>query len=164
MGLCLFLWVNGMGLVDGLGRVWMRAAIINPVPRNTKECGGVVWVAAGHCRCIGLYFHVLNLIIPMHYRGITMSELETGRNRRRHMRTKLRARIKLRHPSVGEVVVHTGDISDGGVFIHAGDAELPPVGSEVKVQVQDLPVDAPELDARIVRMEHDGIGLEFILP
>jgi len=93
-----------------------------------------------------------------------MIEQETGSNRRRFMRTKLRARIKLRHPSVGELIVHTGDISDGGVFIHADGVELPPIGSEVKVQVQDLPMDAPELDARIVRMEPSGIGLEFILP
>jgi c-di-GMP-binding flagellar brake protein YcgR len=93
-----------------------------------------------------------------------MIEQETGRNRRRFMRTKLRARIKLKHPSVGELIVQTGDISDGGVFIHADGVDLPPIGSEVKVQVQDLPMEAPELDARIVRMEPSGIGLEFILP
>lgn len=93
-----------------------------------------------------------------------IEQQETGRNRRRHMRTKLRARIKLKHPSVGELIVHTGDISDGGVFIYADGVELPPIGSEVKVQVQDLPVDAPELSARIVRIENEGIGLEFILP
>jgi hypothetical protein len=93
-----------------------------------------------------------------------MSDDDSGRNRRRHMRTKLRARIKLKHPSIGEVIVHTGDISDGGVFIYSEGAELPPPGSEVKVQVQDLPMDAPELTARIVRMAPEGVGLEFILP
>jgi len=93
-----------------------------------------------------------------------MGDDDNGRNRRRHMRTKLRARIKLKHPSIGEVIVHTGDISDGGVFIYSDGADLPPMGSEVKVQVQDLPVDAPELDARIVRMQPEGVGLEFILP
>lgn len=80
------------------------------------------------------------------------------------MRTKLRARIKLKHPSIGEVIVHTGDISDGGVFIYGEGMQLPPLGSQVKVQVQDLPVDAPELDARVVRMGAEGVGLEFILP
>ena len=93
-----------------------------------------------------------------------MSDDDNGRNRRRHMRTKLRARIKLKHPSIGEVIVHTGDISDGGVFIYGEGMQLPPLGSQVKVQVQDLPVDAPELDARVVRMGAEGVGLEFILP
>ena len=80
------------------------------------------------------------------------------------MRTNLRARIKIRHPSVGELIVHTGDISDGGVFIFSEGQALPPPGAAVKVQVQDLPIDAPELDARIVRMDPEGVGLEFILP
>jgi hypothetical protein len=143
----------------------MRAAIINPRHRYTKASrprplsarrkhgSGLVYIfpysPAGALRC----------------GGIQMSEQDNdgGRNRRRHLRTKLRARIKLKHAN-GEVIVETGDISDGGVFIEANGVELPPVGTEVKVQVQDLPVEAPELSARIVRMEANGVGLEFILP
>ncbi len=96
-----------------------------------------------------------------------MTEQDTSpnaQNGRRHVRTKLRTRIKLIHPSVGEIIVHTGDLSDSGVFISAEDIQLPEVGETVHIQVQDLPVEAPVIEAKIVRTNLEGIGLEFVGP
>jgi len=39
---------------------------------------------------------------------------------------------------------------------------LPPIGSQVKVQLIDTPFEAPILDMIIVRLENNGIGLKFI--
>lgn len=83
---------------------------------------------------------------------------------RRHIRTNLRTRIKLIHPSCGELIVHTGDLSDGGVYIHADGQQLPEMGERVQVQVQDLPIEAPLIEAKIVRADAEGVGLEFVTP
>ncbi len=83
---------------------------------------------------------------------------------RRHIRTNLRTSIKLIHPTCGELIVHTGDLSDGCVYIHADGEQLPEVGERLQVQVQGLPVEAPLIEAKIVRADAEGIGLEFVNP
>ena len=84
-------------------------------------------------------------------------------NNRRHVRTKLRADIKVTHAELGSLSLRTGDISDGGVYIFAEGQELPPVGDDVEVQVQGIGGgDAPILTMRVVRIDKHGIGLEFI--
>ena len=83
--------------------------------------------------------------------------------KRRYVRTKLRADVKVTHETLGELMLRTGDISDGGVYILAEGQELPPVGDFVEVQVQGIGEgEAPILSMRIVRTDKDGIGLEFI--
>lgn len=93
---------------------------------------------------------------------MTENNNNSGANLRRHVRTNLRTRIKLIHPDCGELIVHTGDLSDGGVYIHGDGQHLPGIGERVQVQVQDLPMEAPLIEAKIVREDADGIGLEFI--
>jgi hypothetical protein len=85
----------------------------------------------------------------------------TSRERRRHPRLPLPARIRVMHASFGSMVVSSRDISDGGVFISNGEQPYPPVGELVQVQALDMPVEAEVLDARIVRVESSGVGLEF---
>lgn len=89
----------------------------------------------------------------------------SGENKRKHIRTKLKADVKLSHPEVGDLNLKTGDISDGGAYILTnGDGALK-VGDIVSVQVQGLPGgEAPVLKMRIVRMDKQGVGLEFIQP
>ena len=81
---------------------------------------------------------------------------------RRQERTKMRARLKLTHPDVGELSVFTDNLSDGGLFILQGDHTLPGVGEVVQLQVQDVPVEAPILTAKVVRQVEEGIGVMFI--
>ena len=83
-------------------------------------------------------------------------------NQRQHQRTPLRCKIKIWHDSIGEAVVTTRDISDGGLFLIMDDVQVPPVGSILKGQVQGLMSDAPVVAMEIVRVEPGGIGLKFI--
>ena len=86
-------------------------------------------------------------------------------NKRKHVRTKLNASVKLTHPEAGDLNLKTGDISDGGAYIVTGGEGPLKVGDVVSVQVQGLPGgEAPILNMRIVRMDKQGVGLEFIQP
>ncbi len=90
---------------------------------------------------------------------------EHGRNDRRFIRTRLRAAVKLTHPQIGDVSTHTRDISDDGAFVYAEGQMLPALGEIVEVQVQGLPGgDAPVVRMRVVRIDKEGIGLQFVDP
>lgn len=81
---------------------------------------------------------------------------------RRCPRTRLRAEVKVNHPDAGEIRSHTRDISDSGAFILA-QAEQIKIGDIVEVQVQGLPGgDAPLVRMRIIRLDKEGMGLEFV--
>ncbi len=80
--------------------------------------------------------------------------------RRRHVRTAFDARVRLMHPSIGEIEVTMRDMSDSGVFLFTGNCADLPVGERVQIQALDID-DAPVLDAEIVRCEASGIGLMF---
>ena len=83
--------------------------------------------------------------------------------KRGHVRTKLRAEVKLSHPDIGDLRLHTGDISDGGAYIFSEGNEIPTVGEIVNVQVQGIGGgEAPIVKMRIVRLDNAGMGLEFI--
>lgn len=85
-----------------------------------------------------------------------------SRDQRQHIRTKLTSNVRMTHSDIGTIEVKTRDISDGGIYILSKITNLPPVGSEVQVQLMDTPFEAPILDMKIVRLEDDGIGLQFI--
>jgi len=83
-------------------------------------------------------------------------------DRREHFRTAMSAQVKVCHDQLGEFVFSTRDISDGGVFIVVNSEPfIPELGDKVRVQVQGLPVPAPELDMIVVRKTVDGFGLQF---
>ena len=82
-------------------------------------------------------------------------------DQRQHRRTPMSAPVKLTVGDSGSLDVTLRDLSEGGVFLKIGDAPPPPLGSLVTVQVQGLP-DAPLVQARVVRVEDEGIGLMFL--
>jgi c-di-GMP-binding flagellar brake protein YcgR len=86
----------------------------------------------------------------------------SSKDKRRHIRTPLVCRIKITHDSLGELVVKTRDISDGGVFVVLEPNQVPPVGTHVTGQVQGLMEDAPILEMEVVRVEPSGVGLRFV--
>lgn len=88
----------------------------------------------------------------------------SGNNKRVHIRNKLRAEVKLSHPEVGDLKLHTADISESGAYILAEGNALPAVGELVDVQVQGLGDGGagPLVKMRIVRFDNKGIGLEFV--
>ena len=83
-------------------------------------------------------------------------------DKRIHARTLLNAKVKVTHEIVGDGMFYIRDISDGGVFVIVGDAEFPPLGSVVKVQMQGVPFEAPVLEMVVVRKGADGFGLKFV--
>ena len=90
--------------------------------------------------------------------------LKVDASGRQHVRTNMRVHIKLLHESVGEISVHTDNMSDSGIFIIQADGmELPGIGEMVTIQVQDMPVEAPQIEAEVVRVTKDGIGLRFTI-
>ena len=82
-------------------------------------------------------------------------------DQRQFARSKFEFRLKLIHARLGEGNFKTGDVSDGGVFLHAGDFALE-VGDQVTVQIQDVPIEAPIVKMVVVRAGPDGYGLRFI--
>jgi hypothetical protein len=83
-------------------------------------------------------------------------------SQRQENRTPMKCQIKVSHPSIGEVVVSTRDISDSGVFLLTENITMPPVGAIVQGQVQGMGETAPILNMKIVRMEPAGVGLKFV--
>ena len=71
-------------------------------------------------------------------------------DKRKHIRTSLQCKIKITHEAVGEKIVKTRDVSDGGVFVVLEPDQIPPIGSRVTGQVQGLMDDAPILETVLV--------------
>jgi len=75
----------------------------------------------------------------------------------------LKVKLKLDHPLHGEMLVMTRDISDCGVYVLMDQAQqLLKVGEEMQGQVQGLPMEAPILRMRVIRVEALGVGLRFL--
>ena len=74
----------------------------------------------------------------------------------------MNAKVMVRHETIGEKVFDTRDISDGGVYVVVDNEPFPEIGSKVEVQVQGLPIPAPILTMRVVRVGPDGYGLQFV--
>jgi c-di-GMP-binding flagellar brake protein YcgR len=86
----------------------------------------------------------------------------SSKDKRRHVRTSFACRIKITHDSVGELLVKTRDISDGGVFVVLEPEQIPAIGTRLTGQVQGLMDDAPVLQLEVVRVEPAGVGLRFV--
>jgi hypothetical protein len=88
---------------------------------------------------------------------------EDGRCRRVYVRTRLTMVVKLTHPVMGEFMLNTGDISDGGAYVYEKDAPLPEIGEIVEIQVQGLPDGlAPIVKMRVRRKDKTGIGMSYL--
>jgi hypothetical protein len=93
-----------------------------------------------------------------------MSKLSSS-ELRRHLRIGLVIDIELTLPNSEVMQVRTKNISDGGLFLVLVGAQMPVVGTEVKVRLKNQLGDGEEPPinrALVVRHESDGIGLEFI--
>ncbi|MDT4850569.1 hypothetical protein FQZ97_847220 [compost metagenome] len=83
-------------------------------------------------------------------------------NQRQYPRTPMKCRIKICHPSFGELVAQTRDLSDGGVYVKHPNLAALAEGTLVTGQVQDLPIEAPVLQMEVMRVDAEGVGLRFI--
>lgn len=87
-----------------------------------------------------------------------------SRDQRGHPRTRLEVTIELVTRDGYRTEAKTWNISDGGTFV-----ELTPsqkqhfnLGTQVRSQVQGLPMPAPVVMMRVVRHAPSGIGLKII--
>lgn len=83
-------------------------------------------------------------------------------DKRKYPRTPMKCQVKVIHPDIGEKIINTRDISDGGIFLITDVVDMPPIGSIVQGQVQGLGGEGPILKLEIVRTESTGLGLKFI--
>ncbi|MBA1275655.1 PilZ domain-containing protein [Stutzerimonas azotifigens] len=85
-------------------------------------------------------------------------------SKRQYPRTAMKCRIKISHPSFGEVLGQTRDLSDGGVYVRHPELAALGVGDVVTGQVQDLPIEAPApvLEMEVMRVDAEGVGLRFV--
>ncbi|MFT6153938.1 MAG: c-di-GMP-binding flagellar brake protein YcgR [Bermanella sp.] len=90
-----------------------------------------------------------------------MSKNINGDNRRKDLRTKIKTKVKFTHESCGSVLLNSGDISDGGVFLYSDAIKAPALGESVTVQITGLPIEAPIVTMKVIRLTSDGMGLKF---
>lgn len=86
----------------------------------------------------------------------TTANASMSSEKRQHLRTPLNTSVKVWHPSFGEAILPTRDISEGGMFIEDVDDILPGVGEVL--EVQGVP-DAPIIKMEIMR---EGAGARFV--
>lgn len=71
-------------------------------------------------------------------------------------------RIKIQHPSIGECLGQTRNLSSKGVYVTHPSLSCLTTGEVVYGQVQGLSAVAPRIRMEVVRVDLDGIGLRFI--
>lgn len=83
---------------------------------------------------------------------------------RLHIRTVFRSQVEVRINDNDALRAHTYDVSDGGAFISFLGEQIShfSMNQEVSVQVLDVPIPTPIVKAKVVRINSNGIGLEFI--
>lgn len=89
--------------------------------------------------------------------------IKKDRDQRQHPRTPIQMSVLLRFEDKSTLTVETWDISDGGIGIHLpeGSDHIWTTGQRLTAQVQGLPVPAPEVPAKVVRIDSKRIGLEI---
>jgi len=93
-----------------------------------------------------------------------MSKISSS-EQRKHLRIGLIVDIELTLPGQENISVRTKNISDGGLFLVLDNTQMPPLGTEVQVKLKNQLGDGEEPPvnrAMVVRVEADGIGLEFL--
>lgn len=85
-------------------------------------------------------------------------------NQRKHARHQIRVDVKLTYTESDEQVLNTRDMSEGGMFLEAGDTIECPLGEMVHLTYFNPLDDNKETskDAVIVRKTDDGIAIAFV--
>jgi hypothetical protein len=83
--------------------------------------------------------------------------------RRKSTRTPVRLQVELTCELLGTVLVHTLELSDKGAFLVSPELHKLKPTDEIQLQVVGLPETMPIIHAEVVRVEKDGIGVQFVL-
>jgi hypothetical protein len=86
-----------------------------------------------------------------------------SREQRRHPRINLQIEVELITPDLGALTLQSGNLSNSGLFLCVEQSIPLQVGSEVCVRLKQALGDGepPLVKARVVRIEEQGIGLQF---
>lgn len=87
-----------------------------------------------------------------------------GSNKRNFARLPVPMDVEVRMDGAEMMVLVTVDISNGGAFIKAEPQQCPPIGSVLSLKVKGLlgGEEPPTVQARVVRVTAEGIGVEFL--
>ncbi|WP_116475847.1 PilZ domain-containing protein [Zobellella maritima] len=87
-------------------------------------------------------------------------------DRRRHPRRKTTCKIRLSNEHFGPINGNIRDLSESGVFVEVATTSDFSRGMLLEAEVLDSDWDQtlPPLTMKVVRIETDGIGLEFADP
>ena len=85
-------------------------------------------------------------------------------NARTSIRTRMKARLRVFDTPVGEFTAITGNVSDGGICLISERGADIPVGSLIKVQILDMPVEAEVKVMEVVWSTASDMGLRFTVP
>lgn len=86
-------------------------------------------------------------------------------NNRKYERHQIQVDVRLSYLEDGVTLVRTRDISDGGMFLEIDNASVYPLGEMVHLKYNDPTNEnlETEMDAIIVRVADDGIGIAFVV-
>jgi hypothetical protein len=87
-----------------------------------------------------------------------------GKERRRAERREIEVDATLTYEGFPPLQVRTRDLSTTGLFLRCGSGPLPPLGSEVYVEITpfDDRIEPLVVQAKVVRVTGDGIALQFM--
>ena len=82
---------------------------------------------------------------------------------RQYIRTQFSSRVKITFGEGDHLIANTTDVSDGGIFVTLDEQQraLFDENQLINVQVIDMPIEAPVVCMRVIRVMSSGIGLEF---
>jgi Asp-tRNA(Asn)/Glu-tRNA(Gln) amidotransferase B subunit len=83
--------------------------------------------------------------------------------RRKSNRTPVRLQVELSCELLGTVLVHTLELSDNGAFLVSPELYKLKPNDEIRLQVVGLPETMPVIHAEVIRVEKEGIGVQFVL-
>ena len=82
--------------------------------------------------------------------------------KKKQLRHKVSAPVKLSHSVFGEIKAVTGDISNSGVFVRLQNKPTLPKGAHIKLQFLGSVYPNVSFNTRVVRVAEDGFGLVFV--
>ena len=82
--------------------------------------------------------------------------------KREHLRTSLKAEVKICMNDDCEMMMTMRDVSNSGIFVFTSGNEAPPIGTVLSIQLQGMLADAPVISAKVVRIDKEGFGLQFL--
>ncbi len=86
-----------------------------------------------------------------------------SRDLRRHPRINIHIEVELIAPELGTITLQSGNLSNSGLFLCVEQSVALQIGSEVHIRLKQALGDGepPLVKARVVRIENQGIGLQF---